>query len=74
MSPEFPGVDPVQFGRVLASVEALEKRIGSMEENIQDLLALANKSKGGMWAGMSLASAMGGVAAWVSSHLLGGKP
>jgi hypothetical protein len=29
---------------------------------------MANKSKGGLWAGMTIASMIGGLASWVVSH------
>jgi hypothetical protein len=42
-----------------------------MEHQIEELLALANKSKGGLWAGMAIASTVGGVVGWVISHMKG---
>jgi hypothetical protein len=39
-----------------------------MQSDIKELLALANKGKGGFWMGMTIASAFGGVVSWVVSH------
>jgi hypothetical protein len=32
------------------------------------LIALANKGKGGFWMGMAIASTLGAVVSWVTSH------
>ncbi len=74
-------IDPVQYGRLLASVEHLEKNqtemkasMAAMSEQIATLLELANKSKGGLWAGMSIAAGLGSLGAWLLKELFGGKP
>lgn len=63
-------VDPVEYGRLISTVESLEKKVDAMEADIKALLALANKSKGGFWMGMTIASFIGGVVTWASSHFL----
>ena len=35
---------------------------------VHQLLELANKSKGGFWMGMTIASGVGGVISWIASH------
>lgn len=65
-------VDPVEYGKLLAKVEALESKIVGMDNDIKQLLALANQSKGGFWMGMAIASFAGGVIAWVANHLIKG--
>ncbi len=74
-------IDPVQYGKLLASVEHLEKNqtemkasMAAMAGQIEKLLELANKSKGGLWVGMSLAAGMGSFATWFLKELFGGKP
>jgi hypothetical protein len=42
----------------VAQVEALDKKVDSMDKDLKELLALANKGKGGMWAGMIFVSAV----------------
>jgi len=54
-------IDPVQFGSMLADVEAMKKNMAAMQADIRELLGLANKSKGGLWAGMSMAAMFGAV-------------
>lgn len=67
-----PGeIDPVRYGAMWQRVQDMDKKIDKMERQIEELLALANKSKGGLWAGMAIASAVGGVVTWVAGHLKG---
>lgn len=61
-------VDPIEYGRLISTVESLEKKVDAMEADIKSLLALANKSKGGFWMGMTIASFVGGFVTWASSH------
>lgn len=63
-------VDPVEYGRLISTVESLEKKVDAMEADIKALLALANKSKGGFWMGMTIASFVGGFITWVSGQFL----
>ena len=68
-----PGeIDPVKYGVLWQRVQEMDKKIDKMESQIDQLLELANKSKGGLWLGMTLASFGGGVVAWIVSHLKGG--
>jgi len=43
-----------------------------MERQIEELLALANKGKGGFWMGMTIASSVGAAVAWLGNHFRGG--
>lgn len=61
-------IDPVEYGKLLAKVDALEHKIENMDKDIKQLLALANQSKGGFWMGMTIASLFGGVISWVVRH------
>ena len=63
--------DPVRYGVLWERVQMMDKKIDKMEGQIDQLLALANKSKGGFWMGMTIASAMGGIIGWVTSHWKG---
>ena len=47
-------IDPREFGRLEAEVKAL--------------LELANQSRGAIWAGMAISSAIGGAVSWIVSH------
>lgn len=61
-------IDPVQYGKLIAQVESLTSKVESMDADIKELLALANKGKGGFWMGMTIASSLGAIAAWIASH------
>jgi hypothetical protein len=50
-------------------VESLEKKVDKLEEGVSQLLELANKSKGGFWVGMVIASFLGGVITFVIDKL-----
>lgn len=57
-------IDPVQYGKLIAQVENLTDKVDSMDADIKELLALANKSRGGFWMGMAITSALSGFVAW----------
>lgn len=61
-------IDPVKFGLLIGQVKTLEDQVASMQSDVKELLALANKSKGGFWMGMAIASALGGVVSWAVTH------
>ena len=45
-------VDMFKYGQLVAQVEALDKKVDKLEKNMEELLELANKGKGGIWMGM----------------------
>ena len=61
-------VDARDFGKLEAQVEALQKEVHSLSTDVKALLELANKSKGGLWIGMSLASFGGGIVTFVADR------
>lgn len=63
-------IDPREFGKLEAQVELLQVEVHGLREDVKSLLALANKSKGGFWVGMSIASAIGGVFTFTVDRLL----
>ena len=63
-------IDPVEYGKLLAKVEALTSKVDVMENDIKTLLELANKSKGGFWMGMAIASAVGGFITWFANNMV----
>lgn len=65
-------IDPREFGRLEAEVQSLRNQVAAMQTDIKTLLEMANRSKGGLWAGMTIASMLGGAVSWVATHW-GGK-
>jgi hypothetical protein len=61
-------INPVEFGRLTAQVQLLETQVEELRADVKTLLELANRSKGGFWMGMTIASALGGFATWAFSH------
>lgn len=53
-------IDARDFGRLEAQVESLQTEMQSLSADVKCLLELANKSKGGFWMGMTIASIIGG--------------
>lgn len=52
------GIDPVKVGMMWAKVEAMESEVNELRKDVKTLLELANKSKGGFWMGMVIASSV----------------
>jgi hypothetical protein len=67
-----PGeIDPVKYGVLWERVQNMDRKIDKMENQITELLELANKSKGGFWMGMTIASSVGAFVAWIAGHVRG---
>ena len=62
-------IDLVKYGVLWERVQNMDKKMDKMETQITELLELANKSKGGFWMGMSIASGIGGFVGWIASHM-----
>jgi len=62
-------VDARDFGKLEAQVESLQKEVHTLSIDVKQLLELANKSKGGFWMGMTIASAVGGFITFVADRL-----
>jgi hypothetical protein len=62
-------LDPVKYGVLWNTVEnnekkleEMSKKIDKMESKLEELVALANQSRGGFWAGMMIVSGISTVA------------
>ena len=66
MTTDNNGVDLYKYGKLVATVESLEKKVDKLEVGMEELLELANKSKGGFWIGMVIASGIGGLVTYVT--------
>jgi hypothetical protein len=51
-------IDPVKVGVMWQKLETMEKEVSELRDDVKTLLAMANKSKGGLWAGMMVVSAI----------------
>ena len=50
-------IDPIKFGVTWQKVEAMEHEVAELRKDVKALLELANKGRGGFWAGMAIVSA-----------------
>ena len=64
-------IDLVKYGVLWQKVQDMDKKVDKMERNVEELLALANKGRGGFWMGMTIASSVGAVVAWLAGHMKG---
>jgi uncharacterized protein YlxW (UPF0749 family) len=63
-------IDARDFGKLEAQVASLQTEVHQLATDVKALLELANKSKGGFWMGMTIASMAGGVITFVAGKLL----
>ena len=57
--------DPVKYGAMWQKVQDLDRKMDKMEYQVEQLLEIANKSKGGMFFGMAVVSFIGGIAGFI---------
>ncbi len=65
------GIDLVKYGVLWQRVQDMDKKMDKMERQLEELVALANKSKGGLWLGMSIASGLSALVGFMASHWKG---
>ena len=63
-------ISPREFGKLEAQVESLQAEVHELSKDVKALLELANKSKGGFWTGMMIASAIGGLITFIGGKVL----
>lgn len=63
-------IDLREYGRLEAKVDALEAEVAALRGDVRALLDLANRGRGGLWVGMSIASLAGGVLTWLVQRLM----
>jgi hypothetical protein len=63
-------IDPREFGKLEAQVEALQAEVHALRQDIKTLLEMANKSKGGFFVGMAIASIIGGFISFIATKVM----
>jgi len=63
--------DMFKFGGLVNQVENLQHKVDKLEEGMEELLALANKGRGGFWMGMAVVSAFSTFIGFVSHYFTG---
>jgi len=59
-------IDPIEYGKLVHAVENLESKVSAMEYDIKKLVAMAERSKGSLWAIMGAAYVFGGFVTWIA--------
>lgn len=59
------------FGRLEAEVRSLQNQVDSMDRKVGELLDLASRGRGALWAGMTVASIAGAVVATLVGWAIG---
>lgn len=63
-------INSTEFGKLLARVDQLERDVTDIRADVKELLAMANRSKGGLWVGMSLAGLGGGALTMIVEKII----
>jgi hypothetical protein len=62
-------IDPVRYGQLWEKVDQLSTKVDKLEAGMEELLELANKGRGGFWAGMAVVSAFSTFIGFVSHYI-----
>ena len=68
---DFENFDMFKFGGLVNQVENLQLKVDKLEAGMEELLALANKGRGGLWAGMMVVSAISAFVGFISHYITG---
>lgn len=63
-------IDLFEYGKLVATVDAMELKIDKLEKGMEQLLELANKGRGGFWAGMLFVSMLSSVVGFFAEYVL----
>ena len=64
-------IDPVKLGVTWQKVESMEFEVAELRKDVKQLLELANKGRGGFWAGMAVVSAFSTFVGFMSHYITG---
>lgn len=62
-------LNPYEYGKLVSQVETMEKKIDIMEADLKKLVAMAERSKGSLWALMGVASVAGAFISYLTEIL-----
>ena len=63
-------IDLFQYGQLVAQVDQLSTKVDKLEAGMEELLALANKGRGGFWVGMMVVSAISSIVGFLSHYFV----
>ena len=63
-------IDLFKYGQLVAQVDQLSTKVDKLEEGMEQLLALANKGRGGFWVGMMVVSGISSIVGFLSHYFV----
>jgi hypothetical protein len=61
-------IDPIKVGVMWQKLETMEQEVSELRTDVKTLLAMAERSKGGLWAGMLFVSAISSFIGFISHY------
>lgn len=68
MAVEGNEIDLVKYGVLWQKVQDMDKKMDKVERQLEELVALANKGRGGLWFGMTVVSGASAVIGYFISY------
>ena len=68
MAVEGNEIDLVKYGVLWQKVQDMDKKMDKVERQLEELVALANKGRGGLWFGMTIVSGMSAVVGYLLNY------
>jgi hypothetical protein len=68
MAVESNEIDLVKYGVLWQKVQDMDKKMDKVERQLEELVALANKGRGGLWFGMTIVSGVSAVVGYFLSY------
>lgn len=61
-------IDLVKYGVLWQKVQDMDKKMDKVERQLEELVALANKGRGGLWFGMTVVSGASAVVGYMLNY------
>jgi len=68
MAAEGNEIDLVKYGVLWQKVQDMDKKMDKVERQLEELVALANKGRGGLWFGMTIVSGVSAVVGYMLNY------
>jgi hypothetical protein len=68
MAVEGNEIDLVKYGVLWQKVQDMDKKMDKVERQLEELVALANKGRGGLWFGMTVVSGVSAVVGYLLNY------
>ena len=68
MAVEGNEIDLVKYGVLWQKVQDMDKKMDKVERQLEELVALSNKGRGGLWFGMTIVSGASAVVGYMLNY------